>query len=270
MQPSVYCQATMNYAVSEIEIDARRVDVLNGREFDFAWQESGFELIHHHSQVSQWDDENLIAQDYYPEMEKIAKQMTGCEHALIGGHICRNPENAAKHDDYAPIQYVHSDFTHTYEELIRQRYISSEPWAQAALDRAGISLEGFLQASRIVILQFWRNVGKVNVDLPLAFCDARSVPAEDLQAFHVPEYGGEQVPFDTFGVTAPLQEGAHKWYTFPALQVDETVAFRTFDSEMANNGGRFWTPHSAFLDPTLDNPAARRSIETRATCLFYN
>ena len=265
----VYCQTVMNYAVSEMEINPVTVDVQDGRGADdLAWQNNGFELVAHASAVTDWSAEDQLAGTYYAEIEILAKQMTGCDHALIAGHIHRNPTAAAQHMDYAPIQYVHSDFTDSYGDLVRDRYLNSEPQAQQALDRAGIQVMDVVQAKRILILQFWRNIGPEVMDLPLAFCDARSVPREDLAMFHVPEYGGEAVPFDTFGVSAPERSGAHKWYVFPQMNRDEVVAFRTYDSALAEQGGRYWTPHSAFNDPHHPNARARHSIEVRATCLF--
>ena len=259
----------MNYAVSETAVDAVEVDIHDARNNSgLNWEAAGFELIQHESQVSDWTSEADISEHYYAEMEAKARELTGCDHALIGGHILRNPVEAAKHLDYAPIQFVHSDFTHSYGELIKDRYLSSEPFAQKALDRAGVDASVVTSAKRILILQFWRNVGPEEMDLPLAFCDARSVPSEDLVSFHVPEYGGDAVPFDTFGVSKPAVAGAHRWYVFPQLKVNEAVAFRTYDSERATTGAPFWTPHSAFPDPLVHGPRARHSIEVRATCLF--
>lgn len=266
----VYCQATMNYAVSEMQVNPVTVDIHNGREAqDLAWQSSGFELIAHTSNMQDWQSEQELSETYYVEMEAVAKAMSGCDHALIGGHIHRNPAAAAQHLDYAPIQYVHSDFTETYGDLVRERYLHAEDGAAQALARSGLDVSDVMAAKRILILQFWRNIGPSRMDLPLAFCDTRSVPSEDLATFHVPEYGGEAVPFDTFGVTAPDREGAHRWYVFPEMQADEAVAFRTYDSDLAEQGGHYWTPHSAFTDPCHPGAKSRHSIEVRATCLFH-
>ena len=258
----------MYYAISYDNVAAVDVDIYDGREQTLDWQAQGFELIQHQSAVTDWSDEAQLAETYYAEMEAEAKALTGCDHALIAGHILRNPEAAARHADFAAIQYVHSDFTQTYGDLVRTRYRNLEPQGASALARAGITAEAVLNAKRILILQFWRNVGEAQVDLPLALCDARSVPAEDLTPFTVPEYGGEAIPFDTFAVHAPAEQGAHRWFTFPNMGRDEAIAFRTYDSELAANNGRFWTPHSAFADPTPTQPEPRYSIEVRATCLF--
>lgn len=266
---AIYCQAEINYSAGEFDVQPVSVAIHDGRQrHDLDWQSWGFELVSHQSAVTDWADEAAVAATYYPEMEAVAKQLTGCDHALIAGHIHRNPEAAAKHADFAPIQYAHSDFTASYGDLIRQRYVQSEPMAKQALKRAGVENNVVRDARRILVLQFWRNVGPEAMDLPLAFCDARSVPEGDLKLYHVPEYGGEAVPFDTFGLRQPQAENGHDWYVFPQMRADEAVAFRTYDSELAEQGGRFWTPHCAFVDPVVEGAEPRASIEVRATCLF--
>ena len=40
-------------------------------------------------------------------------------------------------------------------------------------------------APRLMILQFWRNLGPAKMDLPLAFCDARGVSKDQTRAFPV-------------------------------------------------------------------------------------
>ena len=252
------------------EVDSVQVDIFDARQqTDIAWQTQGFELTSHVCGSVDWNNDPQVATDYYPSMEALARDLAGCDHALIAGHIHRNPTAAAQHSDFAPIQYAHSDFTESYGDLIRHRYAESEPDTQATLERANIGQEDVLNARRILILQFWRNIGSPNMDLPLAFCDARTVQAEDLVAYHIPEYGGEVSSFDTFGVTRPAIDGAHKWFVYPEMTPDEVIAFRTFDSDMVETKQHFWTPHSAFVDPTVRAPYARHSIEVRATCLFH-
>jgi hypothetical protein len=124
------------------------------------------------------------------------------------------------------------------------------------------------KARRILTLQFWRNIGPAVMDYPLCFCDSRSVTRDELSPILVAEYGGLTTQFEAFAVNPPKND-AHKWYTFPAMKPDEVVVFRAFDSDRVTSGKPFWTPHSAFLDPTAPAPApARESIEMRAICLF--
>ena len=264
-----YCCAPMNYVGGQ-ETIAIEVPILNGRNaLHLNWREHGFELIQHSSAVTDWFSESEVKAKHYAEMAALAKQLTGCTHALVAGHISRNPEQAELHQDYAPIQFVHSDFTDNYGRLVTERYLSGNPESERALASAGLRAEDVASAKRMLILQFWRNVGPEIVDLPLAFCDAQTVPRQDMQALHVPSYAGGDFAFDTFAVTPPPSGTMHDWYVFPEMTADEVVAFRTFDSDRVRSGKPFWTPHSAFPDPTVrDSAPARCSIEVRATCLF--
>lgn len=264
-----YCYAPVNY-MSGAGIQAVEVSIVNGRQAQcLEWQANGFELVEHHSSVTDWDNAAQVRTVHYPEMAALAKTLSGADHALISSHICRNPEQADLHDDYAPIQYVHSDFADDYGQRIMQLYQQGNADTEAALTAAGLSADDVLRAKRLLILQFWRNVGPATPDLPIAFVDAQSVPRADVHQVHVPNYAGGDFAFDTLGVTPPPTGHEHHWYVFPNMQVDEVVVFRTFDSAMAAAGEPYWTPHSAFEDPHAGIAAPpRRSIEVRATCLF--
>ena len=194
--------------------------------------------------------------------------MTGCDHALVGGHILRNPEQAAAHEDLGPIQFVHSDFAASYGQLMREYYAAGGEEADLGMAAAGITAADVASASRMVILQFWRNVGPEKMDLPIAFCDARSVASKDMVSIPVENYAGGGFNFDTLGVFPPAG-GEHDWYSFPLMSADEAVAFRTYDSALVGTDRPFWTPHSAYRDPEVEvGSPARYSIELRATCLF--
>ncbi len=264
----VYCQTTLNYADAN-GITPQLVTIHNARQAaPFHWQTNGFELFQHRSAVTDWRDDAQLAKHYYPEMAALAKELTGCRVAMISGHIARNPEQAKTHEDYAPIEFVHSDFTDNYGELTKERYQLGQAFEMEALATAGITLDELLSAEDLMILQFWRNVGPAQMDRPLAFCDATSVPKQDMHAIHVPNYAGGDFAFDTFAVSPPPVEREHQWYVYPELSVDEVVALRTFDSRRVGTPDPYWTPHSAFVDPTLPKAPARFSIEVRATCLF--
>ena len=267
----LYCSTTINYAHPEFDVAPRSVDIHNARGIDWLhWEENGFELIDHVSAVADWADEDSLEQTYHAEMEALARSLTECDHALIGSHICRNPETARQHQDYAPIQYAHSDFTETYGDLLRHRFGSSDPGAERALERAGIDARVVESAERLLVLQFWRNVGAPKMDLPLAFCDAQTVPRSELLSINVPNYADSGEPFDAFGLLSS-DEQEHQWYVFPEMRSDEVIAFRTYDSACVDLDQPFWTPHCAFPDPHHapgSGLPARYSIEVRATCLF--
>lgn len=274
---NVFCRTTLNYVPSvkpagqsgqgrsQIE-----VEILDGRVADLpGWQECGFELVSHASSVTDWDDDVQIAAVHYREIEELARKMTGSDHALVSGHIKRNPAEATRHQQLSPITFVHSDFADGHADIIRGSYRDAREGSQEALARNGLTAQAVEGAARIVILQFWRNLGPAKMDYPLAFCDARTVTREQARAFHVSNYAGTGANFDALGVMAPHDTSEHSWYAFPELRPDEAVAFRTYDTDLVRAGGTYFTPHSAFRDPEVEvGEPSRFSIEMRATCLF--
>lgn len=248
------------------------VAIRDGRKAELpGWEVCGFELVPHRSALIDWDDENEIARTHYAEMEALARRLTGCDFALVAGHIRRNPEEAARHADLGPISFVHSDFAASYGDLVRDRYQQPEALTRDALQRAGVTANDVISARRLLILQFWRNTGPPKMDLPIAFCDARSVRADDLRVLPVQNYAGGGFDFEALAVTAPEDPDRHHWYTFPEMRPEEVVAFRTFDSGRTSSAEPFWTPHSAFEDPDVPRgKPSRRSIELRASCFFMS
>jgi hypothetical protein len=248
----IFCHASLNYASSgPSEVPLRDGRQASPEELP-GWQECGFELLRHDASVTDWaDDAQLLT--HHEEMARLAKAMTGADEAVVTSHIKRGPEQAAQHKDLAPISFVHSVFAQSYRHNVEQ----ATPQAR--------------DAKRLVILQFWRNLGPAKMDLPLAFCDARTVSSDEIHPIPVSNYAGGGANFEALAVLArPDTAARHRWYTFPELQRDEVVAFRTYDSDRLDDGRPYWTPHSAFRDPdvALGRPS-RTSIELRASCLFF-
>jgi hypothetical protein len=269
---AAFCRAEFNYVRREGPLTSVpvQVDVLDGRDAELpGWEVCGFELVGHESGVADWSDDQEIAAVHHPEMEALARAMTGADHAMVASHIKRSPADAARHQDLAPITFVHSDFAVSYLDLVRRSYRRPGEGAQAALARNGLTSQDVEAASRIVILQFWRNLGAAKMDLPLGFCDARTVCPGEARPIPVTDYAGSGIDFEALAVVAPDPPRRHGWYAFPELRPHEVVAFRTYDTERVLAGSTFFTPHSAFRDPEvpLGRPA-RTSIELRATCLF--
>jgi len=269
----VFCRAPFNYVAGGGVGEATHptvVAIFDGRRASLpGWETCGFELMRHATALPNWNDDAEIERVHYPEVSAFARSLTGCDHALVSGHIKRDPEQAAKHPDLGPIEFVHSDFAESYGQRMRDFYRDGSDEAIRALARSGISADVVAKARRIAIVQFWRNIGPAKMDRPIAFCDARTVTAAELRTLPVHNYAGGGFFFETLAVAAPRDPSAHRWYTFPEMQRDEVVVFRTFDSERVSRGETFWTPHSAFSDPTVaPGHPSRRSIELRATCLF--
>lgn len=264
-----YCTTTLNYGGGEA-VQPVPVTIGNARQAEFLdYDQCGFTLLGHRSEVTDWQDGAHVADVHMAEIKALAFDFSGCDHALVYPPIVRSPESARQIADFAPIEFVHSDYTDDYRAMIEDPDRSYGAFLAPALETIGVRQEEIAAAERVLMLQFWRNIGAQRPDYPLALCDASSVPRSDLFSFLVPEYGGLRLEFETFGVHPPADPSAHHWYTFPDLQPDEVIAFRTYDSCCAAEGQPFWTPHSAFRDPHAGPTAPQReSVEMRVLCLF--
>lgn len=268
----LFCRATLNFAARGLDLMAQpqEVDIIDGRTAELpGWDECGFELVPHSSVAPGWTDEELEAV-HHGEMEELARRMTGCDVALVSNHIKRGPEHAKVHQDLAPIAFVHSDFAIGYDDLVRRSFDQPDRiGVTRALARNGITAADVAAASRLVILQFWRNTGAAKMDFPLAWCDARTVTPDDARPIPVSDYAGSGVDFEAIAVLGPIEPSPYRWYAFPEMQPDEVVAFRTYDTELVERGQTWFTPHSAFRDPDIEvGHPARSSIELRAICLY--
>ena len=272
MTTPVYTDATFNYHDGSIAVpttapvlDARRAD----RSIDF--RRSGFTRVDHRSGVTDWHDQSQLDDVYRSEMAAFAVDFTGCETAVAFPVIARSREAAAQVADYAPIEFVHSDFTDDYRPMVTEPDRPYRSFLAPLLEASGIGREDVTAASRLMVVQWWRNVGPVDADFPLAMCDAECVPADRLMRQLVPYYGGLRLDFEIFAVRPPAADETDHWYTYPQMHSAEVIVLRTYDSEGAAAGRPFWTPHSAFRDPNVPDGAAHRreSIEARALCIWH-
>lgn len=270
---SVLSKIQLNYdGVGGPELTSVTVDLHNGRDAlsHLSFEDCGFTLLKHTSAVRNWADEAEVAKIHSPEIEALVLSETGCDAALVYPPLVRSPEAAASEEDYAPIEYVHSDFTDDYGLMVRDAERPYRQFLEALLISGSVTQDDIDHASRLAMIQFWRNTGALRPDRPFALCDAQTVPRAHLQAHLVPEYGGLPLAFETFGVKPPSSCDEHRWYTFPELRDDEVIMLRTYDSQRSADGKPFWTPHSAFKDPDAPADAPRReSVEMRALCLWH-
>jgi len=261
--PMFYADGSDRSAVATDIIDARTADASS-------FNDQGFTFERSESAVSDWASTDEIDRINGPECAEMAKRLTGADKTIVYPALARNPAAAATEADYAPIQFVHSDFTHDYRGMLIE---PDRPYAKFITERIrnnGLPPDVVRNASRMALVQFWRNVGPREADNPLAVCDCRDIGDDRLQPFVVPEYGSERLEFETFAFAPPPNGHVDRWYTWPQMTTDEVLIFRTYDSARADAGLPFWTPHSAFRDPNVPGgPEHRRaSVEMRVLCLW--
>ncbi|HUP87505.1 MAG TPA: CmcJ/NvfI family oxidoreductase [Acidimicrobiales bacterium] len=273
----MFCRTTLNYVAASgghpMAPAPVEVDVFDARAASTSlpgWRACGFERVAHASSVRDWTDDDEIASVHYAEIEALARSLTGCDFALVSDHVKRTAENVKRTREQSPVRLVHSDFAADYEDVARGAYVDVRGRGAATLARSGRSAEDVSAAARIVMMQFWRNLGAPKMDLPVAFCDARTVTPAEGRPFHYTGYVAGGRSFDALAIVAtPEGTARHRWYVYPSLAADEVVAFRTYDTSLVAAGSTWFTPHSAFPDP--DVPAGqppRFSIELRVMCVF--
>ena len=207
----------------------------------------GFALVRRQSRLENFYDEDRVREVYYPECERLLSDWTGAPRVVVFDHIVRNASRASEKGIKLPATAVHNDYT---ARSGPQRLRDLLPTESAEL----------LQ-HRFAIINVWRPLRGPVLDSPLGVCDARTIAPGDLvpNARIYPNRRGE--------IQAVKFNSAHRWYYFSAMQPEEALMLKCYDS--AADGRARFTAHSAFLDPTApSNSAPRESIETRALVLF--
>jgi len=216
-------------------------------EFDL--ERSGFVFVRQQTSVSDFFDPAQIRERYYPEMERLVKELSGAARVIVFDHTLRsgNPEEREARKIREPVLSVHNDYTE-WSGPQRLRDLLPEQ-AESLLRR------------RMAIIQVWRAIARPIESNPLAIADARSLAPGDLIA-------AERRYPNRVGETYQVRHNpAHRWYYFPRMTRDEAIVFKVYDSE--KDGRARFTAHSAFVDPTTPPGAApRQSIEIRTIALY--
>jgi hypothetical protein len=237
---------------SNIVADAHLVQIRDARPIapSLSLDREGFDLVREASEVGNFYDDEEVRNVYYPEVERLIRQATGASRVFVFDHTVRRrvPGAEDRRDSLRqPVARVHVDHT---EGSGPQRVRDLLP------DEAERLLSGRLQ-----IINLWRPIRGPLRDAPLAVCDARSVAPGDLVA-------SDLVYPDRTGETYAVRHNpAHRWFYVPAMQTDEALLLKCYDSR--TDGRARFAPHSAFTDPTTPPDAApRESIEIR-TLVFH-
>jgi hypothetical protein len=229
----------------------RRVRIRDGRPLarTFALDVHGFELVEHRTAVRDFFDADELARVYYPELERLVKEVSGASRVVVFDHTLRSGDEAEREARKVrePVLSVHNDYT---EWSGPQRVREILP------DEA----EGLLQG-RFAVIQVWRAIARPIESNPLAIADARSIEARDLIATE------RRYPHRVGETYRLAYNPRHAWYYFPRMRRDEALVFKVYDSE--RDGRARFTAHTSFVDPTTPPGAPpRQSIEARTLAFF--
>ena len=211
----------------------------------------GFALVPAPTAVTDFYDEAQLQEIYYPETENLVKQAIGATRVVVFDHTIRRRtpgvEDRTPGIPRQPVTRVHGDYTEI-----------SGP--QRVRDLMGSEADDLL-SRRFAIINVWRPIRGPLFDAPLALCDATSLATGDLvpQDLIYRDRTGE-----IYGLT---YNPAHRWYYAPAMQADEALLLKCFNSQI--DGRARFMPHTSFADPNApaDMPP-RESIELRTLVFF--
>ncbi len=207
----------------------------------FTLERNGFALLKHRSAALDLDDEKQQRSIYYPEIERLAKALTGAVKVLPFRPIRREegsmtPPSRVVHIEYTEIQY------HRWAEQFLGPDVAAE----------------YLNRHRWIGLNFWRPLSAIE-RMPLAVCDAATIRKEDLKPALIHDRAGENA--EPRGGYHVVYNPAHRWYYFSAMQPDEMLVMKIGDSGRTDTQ---WAAHTAFEDPTSRPGAAPcKSFEVR-------
>lgn len=250
VKPRTYIAPPASGAPSRREdtVDLREMPIRDARPLAGAasLDREGFELHRRRYAVSDFYDDEEVERVHYPEIEALIGEAAGARRVVVFDHT-RRAAGEKRAGVREPVRAVHNDYTPKSGPQRVRDLLPDE--AEALLER------------RFAVVNAWHSIrGRVE-SFPLAVCDARSIGAKDFIATDL-------VYRDRVGEVFNLaHDPAHEWYYFPALEEDETVLLKCYDSE--TDGRARFTAHTAFEDPTSPEDARpRESMELRALAFF--
>ena len=211
----------------------------------------GYVLTDYETAVTDFLDDDEVRRVYYPEMERLVIEATGCAKVVVFDHTVRigDHNKQAAHKVRAPVKVVHNDFT-----------VVSAP--QRVRDLLPLEEAEARLAKRYGSINIWRPLsGPVEND-PLVVCGWSTLRDDDLIAV-------ERRYKDRVGGVYNIAYNAdQRWTYFPRMTTDEVVLLKCYDS--LTDGTARWTAHGSFDNPNAPADAPpRESIEIR-TLYFYD
>jgi hypothetical protein len=233
------------------EHELRPMPIRDGRALvdKLSLDENGFVFVEHKTRVRDFFDADELKAVYYPEVERLIKDVSGASRVVLFDHTLRSGDEDEREARLVrePVLSAHNDYTE-WSGPQRVRDVLPEEAAD-------------LLQRRFAIIQVWRAINQPIELNPLAIADAKSVEFGD---FLLAE---RRYPGRVGQTYRLMYNPGHRWYYFPRMRRDEALVFKVYDSE--KDGRARFTPHTSFDDPQSPPGAPpRQSIEARAFAFF--
>lgn len=248
-RPRYYANA---HERDEVEIQPAPMAMHDARAAGTTIDREGFQIIAHRSAVTDFADREQVVRIHMREIEELVQAQTGADLVQVNAPgLLRFSERSGKAgslNNSMPARFAHIDISDRTAEQFGARGANGRPFVRCAH------------------YNVWRAISPPPQDVPLAFCDARSLsPADLILADAVFDEAGK--PEWSFEGLVVAHNRAHRWHWFPDMRIDEAVLFKTNDSDPAR---AHHVPHVAFDLPDCPADAPPRiSIEMRATAYWW-
>lgn len=220
----------------------------------FSVDKEGFSVHDFKTGYSDWENDEAVRADFYPEIVEWLKQTVGAKKVLVFDHTIRTKMNANKKitqetntSQRAPVMLVHCDYTGESGPLRVRQLLDHE--ADDLLTR------------RVAFFNVWKPIRNTVEERPLAMCDVTSSLPSDFFKLYLRyrERTGENYVM--------RHSPGHKWWYFPKITPEKVILLKTYESEV--DGRARFVGHSAFEDPnTREDAPTRESVEIRTIAFF--
>lgn len=221
----------------------------------------GFALAGFSTEVTDIYDAAQVETVYAREIEELIKRVTGAQVVRARYPFLRGEEAQRRFPGTitAPAPTTHVDYT-----------VDTGPeWFDIFLGEEADQWRGRPYA----LINAWRAITGPLRDRPLAVCDARTVPLDDLMTSLsislIDENGlhsetGTEV--EESAIYSVAWNPDHRWYYASDMMPDEMLLMKNYDSR--SDVARF-APHVSFEHPGMkDGDPPRASVELRALTVF--
>ncbi|HAK53289.1 MAG TPA: hypothetical protein DCM54_15515 [Gammaproteobacteria bacterium] len=219
------------------------------QEEEYDLDDCGYILVNHKTAVSEFRNKEVVAQQYFPEMQEVILELTGAHTALPFSFYqvrSKRPDNFF--DAYS--LYMHCDF-------------SPDTWlqlAQSIVQTSGTEEQYPEDEWDFALYNLWRPIERPVEKDPLVLIDARTIEREDIVNYLAIEEGTNAL------AAIPLFNKNQKYCYFPNMTPDEVLVFKQLDSRIDKS---LVCPHTSFIDPSAAADAGEReSIDIRFMCVF--
>jgi len=253
-QPSIHYSGHDELQSYSDDYIFQTTEIINARaiadERVFSLDKEAFKLVTFTPTEVDFLTAESVKQSYYSEVATLVKKETGASDVFVFDHTVRR---GIKDSNRHPAYHVHNDYTFTSGERRAKTVLGAEVMTRFA-------------GKRMVQINVWRSIaGEVEKD-PLALMDATTLDEQDLVKANIlfnDMHTNEQHQGEIFAIK---QNSKQRWYYYPAMNAQEAILIKGFDSDSARS---CFAMHSAFpLAHQGSHNKPRQSIETRTYAFF--